>query len=208
MSRRLYDVQDITPNIYLLKVNNKNTRKRPGICSKLAIKTPERWQQRRSGVFIVNFEQISHVFFNVPMVDVEQVFVCWDIFDTLSLHRSGYASFTAILKNFVKLTRKCLRWSTSLIVLVLQPAALWKKKLRHRYFPENIAKLFRTTFCQTTVVDHCCSLPNRQRGLIFQFGKLYQYLVVLSSSNCCTIQRRGVIRIPRKVCYGELCNNH
>ena len=58
------------------------------------------------------------------MVDVEQVFVCWDIFDTLSLHRSGYASFTVILKNFVKLTRKCLRWSTSLIVLVLQPAAL------------------------------------------------------------------------------------
>ena len=45
-------------------------------------------------------EQISHVFFDVPMVDVEQAFVCRDIFDTLSLHRSGYASFTA--KEFRK----------------------------------------------------------------------------------------------------------
>ena len=29
-------------NIYLFKVNNRNTRKRCKICSKLAIKTPER----------------------------------------------------------------------------------------------------------------------------------------------------------------------
>ena len=44
-------------SIYLFKVNNKNTRKKYEICSKLTIKTPER--QRRSGVFIVNFEHIS-----------------------------------------------------------------------------------------------------------------------------------------------------
>ena len=31
------------------------------ICSKLTIKTLERRQWRRSGVFIVNFEQISHI---------------------------------------------------------------------------------------------------------------------------------------------------
>ena len=30
-------------NIYLLKVNNSNTRKRCEICSKLTIKTPERY---------------------------------------------------------------------------------------------------------------------------------------------------------------------
>ena len=29
-------------NIYLFKVNNRNTRKRFEICSKLALKTPER----------------------------------------------------------------------------------------------------------------------------------------------------------------------
>ena len=47
--------------IELLKVNNRNFRARCEICSKLTIKTPERRQERRSGVFIVNFEHISHL---------------------------------------------------------------------------------------------------------------------------------------------------
>ena len=42
--------------IYLLKVNNRNTRTRFEICSKLTIKTPERRQWR-----IVNLEHISHL---------------------------------------------------------------------------------------------------------------------------------------------------
>ena len=49
-------------HIYLFKVNNRNTRRRYEICSKLTIKTPERRHQRRSDVFIVNFEHISHIF--------------------------------------------------------------------------------------------------------------------------------------------------
>ena len=44
--------------IYLLKNNNRNTRTRCEICSKLTIKTSER---RWPGVFIVNFEHISHL---------------------------------------------------------------------------------------------------------------------------------------------------
>ena len=40
---------------------NRNTRTRCELCSKLTIKTPERRQWRRSGVFIVNFEHISHL---------------------------------------------------------------------------------------------------------------------------------------------------
>ena len=44
--------------IYLLKVNNRNTRTRCEIYSKLTIKKPERRQWRRSGIFIVNFEDI------------------------------------------------------------------------------------------------------------------------------------------------------
>ena len=42
--------------------NNRNTRTRCEICSKLKIKTPERRQWRRSGVFIVTFEHISRLF--------------------------------------------------------------------------------------------------------------------------------------------------
>ena len=46
----------------LFKVNNENTKTMCEICSKLKAKTPERCQCRCSGVFIVNFEQISHFF--------------------------------------------------------------------------------------------------------------------------------------------------
>ena len=54
--------QDNNPaGIYLLKINKKNTRTRCEICSKLTIKTPERRYWRLSGVFIVNFEHISHL---------------------------------------------------------------------------------------------------------------------------------------------------
>ena len=44
-----------------LKVNNKNTRTRRDICSKLTIKTPELRQWCRFGVFIVSSEHISHL---------------------------------------------------------------------------------------------------------------------------------------------------
>ena len=50
----------IPAGIYLLKVNNRNTRAKFEICSKLTIKIPERRQWRHSGIFIVNFEHISH----------------------------------------------------------------------------------------------------------------------------------------------------
>ena len=47
--------------IHLFKVNNRNTRTRCEICSKLTIKTSSLTIRRRSGVFIVNFEHISHL---------------------------------------------------------------------------------------------------------------------------------------------------
>ena len=52
----------IAVNIYLFKVNNRNTRKRYEICSNLTKKAPEGRHRRRSGVFIVNFEHILHFF--------------------------------------------------------------------------------------------------------------------------------------------------
>ena len=48
-------------SIYLLRVNNRNTKKRCEICSKLTIKTPERRQWHCSVVFIVNFEHTPHL---------------------------------------------------------------------------------------------------------------------------------------------------
>ena len=46
--------------IYSLKDNNSTIRTICKICSMLTIKTPERRHWRRSCVFIVNFEHISH----------------------------------------------------------------------------------------------------------------------------------------------------
>ena len=44
---------------YMFKVNNRNSRTRCEICSKLTINIPE-WHWRRSGIFIVNFEHFPH----------------------------------------------------------------------------------------------------------------------------------------------------
>ena len=46
---------------YMLKGNNRNTRTRCGVCSKLTIKIPGRCQWHLEGVFIVNFEHVSHL---------------------------------------------------------------------------------------------------------------------------------------------------
>ena len=64
----------------MFKVNNRNTRKRCDICSKLIIKTPQRRQWHGSGVFIVNSEHISNVdlLTYISIVDFDQVNVSWE----------------------------------------------------------------------------------------------------------------------------------
>ena len=52
-----------------LKVNNGNTSKRSVKCSKLTINTPK---QRRSGVFIVNFEQFLHFIPLFPLLNLNK----------------------------------------------------------------------------------------------------------------------------------------
>ena len=47
--------------IYLLKVNNRNIRKKYEICSKLTANTPERLHWNRSSVLIVNLEHTSNL---------------------------------------------------------------------------------------------------------------------------------------------------
>ena len=59
-------------NIYLFKVNNGNTRERCEICSELTIETPEQRQWRRSDVFILNFEHISHLFLVFLLLPLNQ----------------------------------------------------------------------------------------------------------------------------------------
>ena len=56
--------------IYLFKVNDESTTAMYKICSKLTIKTSQGRHEHRPGVFIVNFEKISHCS-GVFMVDFE-----------------------------------------------------------------------------------------------------------------------------------------
>ena len=49
------------PATCMFKVSGRNTRTECEICSLSTIKTPERRQVYRSGVFIVNFEHILHL---------------------------------------------------------------------------------------------------------------------------------------------------
>ena len=64
-------------NVPLFKFNNRKTRERCAIFSKLTIKTPELLQWHRSDVFFVNLHHISHLFSNVSIVDFEQANVSW-----------------------------------------------------------------------------------------------------------------------------------
>ena len=55
-------------DMYLFKVNNGNTRTICEIGSKLTIKTTEQRHWRRSGVFIVDFEPVSHIVLVFPLL--------------------------------------------------------------------------------------------------------------------------------------------
>ena len=52
----------ITQLRFTYSMSTIETLERSEICSKLTIKTPERRQWRRSGVFIVNSKHILHIF--------------------------------------------------------------------------------------------------------------------------------------------------
>ena len=64
----------LTPaGIYLPKVNKRNTRTRYEICSKLAIKIPERHHWRRSGIYIMIFDHISHLVRVFPLLTLSRL---------------------------------------------------------------------------------------------------------------------------------------
>ena len=58
--------------IYLFRVNDWNIRIMCEICSMLTIKAPEWRQWRRSGVYIVNFEQISNIVLVFPLLTLNK----------------------------------------------------------------------------------------------------------------------------------------
>ena len=55
------NLDDDTAGNYMFNFSNRNTRARCEICLKLTIKTPERRQWRRSGVFVADCEHILYL---------------------------------------------------------------------------------------------------------------------------------------------------
>ena len=104
-------------NIYLFKVNNRNTRKRCEICPNLAIKTPEQRQWRRSGVFIVNFEHIFHLFLVFLLLLCRFLLICnfencpkrsiflWLIFVAIAFLKLPWKIFCQLV------VERCRRWN-------------------------------------------------------------------------------------------------
>ena len=68
IKRQSWLILIIPAKIYLFKVNNRNTRRKCKICSKLTIKTPERHHWCRS--YFTPFSRVS-------IVDFEQVNTSW-----------------------------------------------------------------------------------------------------------------------------------
>ena len=67
----------IPVKIYLFKFYSRNTRRRCETSSKLTIKTPEWRHWRCSGVFLVNFEHISHLYLVFLYCWLWTSPVCW-----------------------------------------------------------------------------------------------------------------------------------
>ena len=78
----------------LFKISSRNNRTMCEICSKLTRKTPERCHWRRSGVFIVNFKQISHFVC---------YFICWLWTSKCRLGLLIFTKLTEVTDTFLKI---------------------------------------------------------------------------------------------------------
>ena len=96
----------------MFKVNNRKTQTRCEICPKLTIKIPE---QRRSGIFIVNFEHISHlvqVFLLLTLSRLIPAGIMLSMFKVncaLMLFSSQHVTFHPITPSVHKMVRRTLK---------------------------------------------------------------------------------------------------
>ena len=148
---------DILGNIYLFKVNNRNTRKRCEMCSKLTIKTPERHQLHRSGVFFINFEHISHLF---------QVFLL------MTLNKWMFAD---ILADFIIQCYFSFQAFTNCIIL--QVADIFQSSWNLLIFRQSIIlKILLTKLAVALSISYkCCQIYTKDRFSVSYLGILTNF---------------------------------
>ena len=86
--------------IYLLKVNNGNARTRCEMCSKLTVYTPEQRYWHRSGVFIVNFEHISHLVLMFLLLTLNMYLLAGSALENIDKYPLAYATRGCSERNF------------------------------------------------------------------------------------------------------------
>ena len=128
---------------------NRNTRTRCQICSKLTIKIPERRHWCRFGIFIGNFEHISHLSPSISIANFEQVNAGWVVSEVGPNWRKISGDKGCVEKD----TRENLVYSIlkqeGLNKKLLYRTSLIKKSFNNG---ENILRLW----FQTTVVPRNC----------------------------------------------------
>ena len=152
--------QSINPGkIYFLKVNSRHYRKKCLICSKLKIKKSEKRQWRRPfGVFIINFQYISHPFY------------CFYYWSWRGKYLSGISSLllqvSFLLMNSIKIS--CLYF---LVYVML--CAIWY----HFYNLKNEKNIHGETLLLVNLQTLACNFTKISTSpwVFFMFFNLYKY---------------------------------
>ena len=110
--------------IYLFKTNNENIRTISEICSRLIIKTTEQRRRLSSSIFIVNFEQISHI----VLIFLLLLWISTGGWEHLKIEKmlsfrckNVICSSCSLKTNYVKIAIKnlLLHWAISLQLLII-----------------------------------------------------------------------------------------
>ena len=124
--------------IYLHKVNNRNTRTRCEICLKLTIKIP-------GGIFIVNFEHISHVVLMFLLLTLSRYMPAWKECKNNAHERRNFyicskfwiyiacISHVGIISRVVSLGKHCILNNNYIIILKWLNFSLWRLEILKNY---------------------------------------------------------------------------
>ena len=94
---------------YMFKISNRRTRTRCEICSKLTVKILERRQQRRSSIFIVNFERIYYLLLVFLLLTLNMKLAAWQLLLQSSLFQMLAEFLTMLLFFICRNTVQCHR---------------------------------------------------------------------------------------------------
>ena len=141
-------------NINLFKANNRNTRTKCEICSKLTIKTPEWRQSLRSSVFIVNFEHISHFLL---------VFLLLFLFGVFSIRLGRWAP---------------VKWNKSRLAMYYVMHYHYGYYIKHSKFPQHVNR--NSLF---VIIEHSIQKFNWNSFWMFSFQAFKIILIKFLSIN-------------------------